>query len=82
MKPLKAPQIRSFNLKHKNLPFRPPIIAERRTICAKAYGIEVRCYWELFAWMESLLSIVQVESEHSLHQTQLEKKTSPQEEKK
>jgi len=41
-------EIQGSILKYRVPPLRPTYTFERRTTFAKAYGIKVRCYWELF----------------------------------
>jgi hypothetical protein len=41
-------EIQGSILRYRVPPLRPTYTCERRTTFAKAYGIEVRCYWELF----------------------------------
>jgi hypothetical protein len=44
----RLPQIGDFILKYRVPPYLPSYKGERRTTFAKAYGIKVRCYRELF----------------------------------
>jgi hypothetical protein len=44
----RLPTIIGFISKDRYPSLWPTYIGERRTIFAKAYGIKVRCYWELF----------------------------------
>jgi hypothetical protein len=60
MKLWRLSKIEGFILKYRVPHLGPTYIGERRTTFAKAYGIKVRCYldlfgkhvrtWELFAW--------------------------------
>jgi hypothetical protein len=54
MKLWRLPKIECLFCSIEFLPFGPPIEVERRTF-AKAYGIKVRCYWELFGNMSKNL---------------------------
>jgi hypothetical protein len=45
---MEKPQNKCFILKDRGPSLWPIYIGERRTTFAKAYGIKVRCYWELF----------------------------------
>ncbi len=47
-KPWRLPQIKGFNLKYSVSPLWASYKGKRRTAFAKAYGIKVRCYRELF----------------------------------
>jgi len=48
MKLWRFPNIKGSILKYRVPPLWPRYIGEVRTNFAKAYGIKVRCYWELF----------------------------------
>jgi hypothetical protein len=49
MKPWRLNKLEGYILEYK-VPFLWPMyIGKRRTTFGKAYGIKVRCYWELFA---------------------------------
>jgi hypothetical protein len=41
-------EIQGSILKYRVPPLRPTFTCERTTTFAEAYGIKVRCYWELF----------------------------------
>jgi hypothetical protein len=44
----RLPKIEGSILKYRVPPLWPTYIGERRTTFVKAFGIKVRCYWELF----------------------------------
>jgi hypothetical protein len=46
--PWRLPKIEGSILKYSVPSFWPSYIVEQRTTFGKAYGIKVRCYWELF----------------------------------
>jgi len=67
LKLCRLPKIQGSNVNHKFPPFGPPILAERRTICAKAYGIKVRCYWELFGEYVRNLGTLCLDGKSTVH---------------
>jgi hypothetical protein len=67
-------KIKVFILKYRVPPLWPTYQGERRTTFAKAYGINVRCHWELF---EEHKNFHQKSTVHFPHQTQLEKIIPP-----
>ncbi len=58
-------------MKYRVPPFWPTYIGERGTIFAKAYGIKVRCYWELFGGtcqeLGELFALLHKVTSHWLH---------------
>jgi len=44
----RLPKIEGSILKYRVPPLWPTYVGERRTTFVKAFGIKVRCYWELF----------------------------------
>jgi len=46
----RAPNMEGYILEYRVPALWPMYIGERRTTFAKAYGIKVRCYWELFCF--------------------------------
>jgi hypothetical protein len=90
MKLLGLPIIEGSILKHRVLSLWPTYIGEMRVTFAKEYGINVRCYWELFGEHVKNLGTLSfeppptptcMESEQSTvhypHQSQLETSPAP-----